>query len=131
MWGILIFSVYRIFRIPAFVYIIAGIIYLAGFIVLCIIMKKQSLIKYTGALILYAFSAYLSLTTLLSLIYEKRLFSILMFTGSLVYMLETLFIIIQRTKPFDITEKTEKFVITIMTECTAALMGAGAILMQI
>ena len=131
MWGMLIFSVYRIYRVPTFVYIIAGIIYLAGFIVLCILVKKQSLVKYTGALILYAFSAYLGLTTLLSLIYEKRLFSVLMFTGSIAYMLETLFIIIQRTRPFDITEKTEKFVITIMTVCTAALMGAGAVLMQI
>lgn len=130
-WLLLIVSVYRIFKVPQWLFIISGVVYFAGFIVICIFIKKQSFAKYASALILYAVSTAFGITTLVSLIYEKRLFAVLMLLGTLVYMFGTVFIIFQKTRPFDITEKVEKLLFTITVVTANALTGAGAILMQV
>ena len=130
-WFLLIASVYRIYRIPQWLFIIAGIVYFAGFIVICIFIKKQTFAKYASALLLYAFSTNLGITALLSIIYEKRLFAVILFLGSLVYMFGTVLIIFQKTRPFAISEKVEKILITITAVAASALMGTGAILMQV
>ena len=131
MWGLLIISVYRIFRVSELVYIIPGVIYLAGFVVICIFIKKQKFLKYCAAFIQYSFSVTFGLTTLICLIYEKRLFGVMMFISSLTFMFGTVLFIFQKTRPFAISEKTEKVLITTTAVVSCALMGTGAILMQI
>lgn len=131
IWLLLIISVYRIFRIPHWVFIIAGIFYFAGFIVICIFIKKQTFFKYASSFILYAFPVLLGVTTLISMIYEKRLFAVIMFISSLVFMFGTVFMIFQNTRPFAIREKAEKFLYTITIVLATALMGTGALLMQV
>ncbi|MBO4532959.1 MAG: hypothetical protein J5726_04590 [Treponema sp.] len=131
IWLLLIVSVYRIYRVPQWIFIISGAVYFAGFVVICIFIKKQSFARYFSAILMYAFSTAFGITTLISLIYEKRLFGVMMFIGSLVYMFGTVLIIFQRNRPFAISEKVEKLLVTITTVCATALMGTGAILMQI
>lgn len=131
LWLLLIISVYRIFKVPQWLFIISGAVYFAGFIVICIFIKKQSFAKYVSAIILYVVSAALGITSLVSLIYEKRLFAVMMFISSLVFMFGTVLTIFQKTRPFAITEKTEKLLITIAVVTANALFGVGAILMQI
>ena len=131
VWIYLILSVYRIYRISQLLFILAGIVYLAGFVVIGIFIKKQSFVKYTTSIVQYLFSVIFGITTLISMIYEKRLFGIIMFIASLVFMFGTVIIIFQKTIPFAISEKTEKLLITLTAVCSNALLGAGAILMQI
>ena len=131
MWISIILSVYRIYRISHLLFIIAGSVYLAGFIVLCIFIKRQTFIKYASVFVQYAFSVIFGFTTLVCLIYEQRLFGIIMFISSLTFMFGTILIIFQKNKPLRINEKTEKFIMTITVISSNALMGAGAILMQI
>ena len=130
-WLLLIISVYRIFNVPQWLFIISGAVYFAGFIVICIFIKKQSFAKYASAIILYVISTALGITSLVSLIYEKRLFALLMFLGTLVFMAGTVLTIFQKTRPFEISEKVEKLLITITVVLANALTGAGAILMQL
>ncbi len=130
-WIYLILSVYRIYRISQLIFIVSGIVYLAGFVVISVFIKKQSFVKYASSIIQYAFSVIFGITTFICMIYEKRLFGIIMFIASLVFMFGTVIIIFQKTRPFAISEKTEKLLITITAICSNALMGAGAILMQI
>ena len=130
-WLLLIISVYRIFNVPQWLFIISGAVYFAGFIVICIFIKKQSFAKYASAIILYVISTALGITSLVSLIYEKRLFALLMLLGTLVFMAGTVLTIFQKTRPFEISEKVEKLLITITVVLANALTGAGAILMQI
>ena len=130
-WIYLILSVYRIYRISQLIFILSGIVYLAGFVVISVFIKKQSFVKYASSIIQYAFSVIFGITTFICMIYEKRLFGIIMFIASLVFMFGTVIIIFQKTRPFAISEKTEKLLITITAICSNALMGAGAILMQI
>ena len=131
LWLLLIISVYRIFKVNQIFFIISGIVYLAGFIVICIFIKKQPASKYTTAILLYAFSTVVGVTTFTSLIYEKRLFGVMMFLSSLVFMFGTVLTIFQKTRPFAISEKTEKLLITITVVAANALFGVGAILMQV
>ena len=131
IWLLLIVSVFRIYRIPQWLFIISGTVYFAGFVVICIFIKKQSFARYFSAILMYLFSTALGITTLVSLIYEKRLFAVLMFISSLVYMFGTVLIIFQKNRPFAISEKTESLLITITVVASSALTGAGAILMQI
>ncbi len=131
IWLLLIVSVYRIFKIPQWLFIISGSVYFAGFIVICFFIKKQSFAKYFSAIVMYAVSTALGITTLISLIYEKRLYAVLMLLGSLVYMFGTVLIIFQKTRPFDMSEKIEKLLITITVVTATALLGTGALLMQI
>lgn len=131
LWLLLIVSVYRIFKVQEWLFIVSGTVYFAGFVVICIFIKKQAFTKYASALILYVVSTAFGMTTLISLVYEKRLFAVLMLLGTLVYMFGTVLIIFQKTRPFNISEKVEKLLITITTVCATALMGTGAILMQI
>lgn len=131
LWQLLIVSVYRIYRVPQWLFIIAGAVYFAGLVVIFIFIKKQSFLKYASGIILYAFSTILGITTLVSLIYEKRLFAVMMFLSSLVFMFGTVLTIFQKTRPFAITEKTEKLLITITVVTANALFGVGALLMQI
>ncbi len=130
-WLWLIASVYRIFKIPDIFYILAAIVFIAGFIVLCVFIKKQTPAKYAAAIIQYFITAVLCTTALISLVYEKRTFGILIFTGSLTLLCHVIFEIFQRTRPFAISEKTEKIIVTLLAVCSNALMGAGAILMQV
>lgn len=130
-WFLLTVSVYRIFRVSQWLFIISGAVYFAGFVVICIFIKKQPFAKYASAFILYAVSTAAGITTLISLIYEKRLFAALMLPGTLVYMFGTILIIFQKTRPFDISEKTEKLLFTITVAAANALIGTGALLMQI
>ena len=131
LWLVLIVSVYRIFKINQLFFIICGIVYFAGFIVICIFIKKQPASKYTTAILLYAFSTVVGVTTFTSLIYEKRLFGVMMFLSSLVFMFGTVLTIFQKTRPFAISEKTEKLLITITVVAANALFGVGAILIQV
>lgn len=131
LWLMLIISVYRIFNVPHWLFIILGAVYFAGFIVICIFIKKQSFAKYASAIILFVVSTAFGMTTLISLIYEKRLFAVLIILGTLVFMAGTVITIFQKTRPFDITQKVEKLLITITVVLANALTGAGAILMQI
>ena len=130
-WLLLIVSVYRIFKVPQWLFIISGAVYFAGFIVICIFIKKQTPVKYAAAITQYLFTAVFGTTALISLVYEKRVFGILIFCGALVNICHVIFEIFQRTRPFAISEKTEKIVITILTTGAQALLGAGAILMQV
>ena len=130
-WFLLIASVYRIYKVPAIFFILAGIVFIAGFVVVCIFIKKQPVAKYLAAIIQYGASAIFCSTTLVSLIYEKRVFAILFFVGSLVTVCHVIFEIFQRTRPFAINEKTEKIFVTLFTVCAQALIGAGAILLQV
>ena len=131
LWLLLIISVYRIFKVNQIFFIISGIVYLAGFIVICIFIKKQPLSKYTAAFLLYAFSTVLGVTAFISLIYEKRLFAVMMFISSLVFMFGTVLTIFQKARPFAISAKTEKLLITITVVAANALCGVGALLMQV
>ena len=131
LWLLLIVSVYRIFKIPQWLFIITGTLYFAGFVVILIFIKKQNFLKYVSSFILYVFSTAIGITTLISLIYEKRLFAVMMLLSSLVFMFGTVLTIFQKTHPFAITEKTEKFLITITVVTANALFGVGALLMQI
>ena len=131
VWLFLVVSVYRIYRVPQMLFIITGIVYFAGFIVMCFFIKKQSLIKYGWAFLLYAVNSFLGITTFICMIYEKRLFGIIMFISSLSFMFGTVLIIFQRTRPFAISEKLEKILITTAVVASSALMGTGAILMQL
>ena len=130
-WFLLIASVYRIYKVPAIFFILAGIVFIAGFVVVCIFIKKQPVAKYLAAIIQYGASAIFCSTTLVSLIYEKRVFAILFFVGSLVTVCHVIFEIFQRTRPFAINEKIEKIFVTLFTVCAQALIGAGAILLQV
>ncbi len=130
-WFLLLSSVYRIYRVPQWLFILTGGLYFAGFIVICFFIKKQSFTKYAASIILYAFSTVLGTTSLLSIIFEKRLFSVMAFLGSLVFMFGTVLMIFQKTRPFAISEKVEKILITITAIASSALMGTGAILMQV
>ena len=131
IWFLLIVSVYRIYKIPDLFFILSGAVFIAGFIVICIFIKKQTPVKYAAAITQYLFTAVFGTTALISLVYEKRVFGILIFCGALVNICHVIFEIFQRTRPFAISEKTEKIVITILTTGAQALLGAGAILMQV
>ena len=131
VWLFLVVSVYRIYRVPQMLFIITGIVYFAGFIVMCFFIKKQSIIKYGWAFLLYAVNSFLGITIFICMIYEKRLFGIIMFISSLSFMFGTVLIIFQRTRPFAISEKLEKILITTAVVASSALMGTGAILMQL
>ena len=131
LWLLLIVSVYRIYKVSNLVFILTGIVFIAGFAVICIFIKLQPLAKYAAAIIQYIFTALLCTTALVCLIYEKRAFAILMFLGSLVSMCNVVFEIFQRTRPFAIREKTERVIITILMVTAQSLMGVGAILMQV
>ena len=128
-WTSLLFSVYRIHKVGQVLFIILGIIYLAGFITICIFIKKQSFAKYLSAIIQYAINSFLSITAFFSLVYERRLFGFIMFIGTLSAMFYTVFQIFQKTRPFDISEKTEKIILTMVTLGTCIFMGTGALLM--
>ena len=130
-WFLLIVSVYRIYKVPVIFFILTGIVFIAGFVVICVFIKKQPTAKYLGAIIQYCASAVFCSTTLVSLIFEKRVFAILLFIGSLVTVCHVVFEIFQRTRPFAINEKTEKVIVTILTIGAQALLGAGAILLQV
>ena len=130
-WFALIVSVYRIYKVPDILFILAVILYTAGFVVICIFIKKQPPLKYAAALIQYLCAAVLCITVFVSLIYEKRVFCILFLCGSLVNMCLVVFETFQRTRPFAISEKTEKIAVTLLAVLTQALFGAGAILLQI
>ena len=130
-WLWLICSVYRIFKISNIIFILAGIVFIAGFIVICVFIKKQSVAKYTAAIIQYFFAAILCTTSLVSLIYEKRAFGILIFLGSLFTVCHVIFEIFQRTRPFAISAKLERIIVTILFVTAQALMGTGALLMQV
>ena len=130
-WIWLICSVYRIFKVSKIIYILAGIVFLAGFIVISIFIKKQSFVKYAAALIQYSFAGVFCTTALISLIYEKRTFGILIFLGSLFSVCHVIFEIFQRTRPFAISSKVERVFVTILFVTSQALLGAGAIFMQI
>lgn len=130
-WFLLIASVYRIFNVPPVFFILTGIVFIAGFLVICIFIKKQALAKYLAAIIHYGISAIFCTSTLVSLIFEKRVFAILFFIGSLVTVCQVVFGIFQRTRPFAINEKTEKIIVTILTISAQSLLGAGAIMMQV
>ena len=131
IWTNLLFSVYRIFKIKEFVYIIIGAVYFAGFVTVCFFIKKQPASKYVAAFFQYFICAFLSLTAFVSIFYERRVFDILMFIGTLCIMCRSIFQIFQITKPFDITPRVEKTIITLLAVAGNAIMGAGAILMQI
>jgi len=131
VWFILISSVYRIFKIPDIFFILSGIVFIAGFVVICVFIKKQNLSKYVTSIIQYAVTAVLCTTALINLVYEKRIFGILIFLGALVTLCHVIFEIFQRTRPFAIGEKTEKVIVTILFVLAQALMGAGAILLQV
>ena len=73
----------------------------------------------------------LGVTAFISLIYEKRLFAVMMFISSLVFMFGTVLTIFQKTRPFAISAKTEKLLITITVVAANALFGVGALLMQV
>ncbi len=130
-WFLLIASVYRIYKVPVIFFILTGIVFIAGFVVICIFIKKQPVAKYLAAIIQYGISAIFCSTTLVSLIFEKRAFAILLFIGSIVSVCHVIFEIFQRTRPFAINEKTEKIIVTILTIGAQSLLGAGAILLQI
>ena len=130
-WLWLICSVYRIFKVSNLIFILSGIFFLAGFIVICVFIKKQSLHKYVAAIIQYSFAAVLCTTSLVSLIYEKRAFGILIFLGSLITVCHVVFEIFQRTRPFAISTKLERIIVTILFVTAQALMGAGAVLFQV
>ena len=130
-WFLLIVSVYRIYKVPAIFFILTGIVFIAGFVVICVFIKKQPASKYLGSIIQYCVSAVFCSTTLVSLIFEKRAFAILLFIGSLVTVCHVIFEIFQRTRPFAINEKTEKIIVTILTIAAQSLLGVGAILLQI
>ena len=131
LWLMLIVSVYRIYRVSEILFVITGAFYLAGFIVICFFIKKQSPAKYAASLIQYFTSALLGTTAIVCMIYEKRLFSVIMFIGTLALMFGTVLMIFQKTRPFAINEKIEKLLITITAVAASALMGTGAILMQV
>ena len=131
VWTMLIVSVYRIYRIPDFVFIITGAVYLAGLIVICIFIKKQKLYKYASALVKYAVASFLSFTSFISLIYEKRLYAGFMFTGSLAALFLCVLMIFQDTRPFAISTKTEKLLFTLSAVAAAVFLGTGALLMQV
>ena len=131
IWFLLIVSVYRIFKIPNIFFILAAIVFIAGFVVMCVFIKKQPLVKYTAAFIQYCFAAIFCTTALICLVYEKRVFGILIFLGTLTNLCNVIFETFQRTRPFNIREKTERVIVTILEVVTQALLGTGAILMQI
>ena len=131
IWTMLIVSVYRIYRIPDFVFIISGAVYLAGLIVICFFIKKQRLYKYASALVKYAAASFLSFTSFISLVYEKRLYAGLMFTGSLATLFLCVLMIFQDTRPFAISAKTEKLIFTLSAVTSAVFLGTGALLMQV
>ena len=131
IWFLLLSSVYRIYKVPQWLFILTGALYLAGFIVICFFIKKQTFTKYAASIIMYAFSTTLGVTSLLSIIYEKRLYAVMMFLGSLVFMAGSLLLIFQKTRPFAISDKTEKILITLTAIASSTLMGVGAILMQV
>ena len=130
-WIWLICSVYRIYKVSDIIYILTGIVFLAGFIVISVFIKKQPFVKYVAALIQYSFAAVFCITSLISLIYEKRAFGILLFLGSLITVCHVIFEIFQRTRPFAISAKLERVIVTILFVTAQALLGTGAILMQI
>ena len=130
-WFLLFVSVYRIFKISNIFFILSAIIFIAGFVVMCVFIKKQSFTKYTAAIIQYTFAAIFCTTALICLIYEKRIFGILIFIGTLINLCNVIFETFQRTRPFNIREKTERVIIITLEVTTQALLGAGAILMQI
>ena len=130
-WLWLIASVYRIHKVSNLLFILAGIVFIAGFVVISIFIKKQKVIKYAAAIFQYTFAAVLCTTSLVCLIYEKRAFGILMFLGSLITVSHVIFEIFQRTRPFDITAKTERIIVTLLFVTAQSLMGVGTILMQV
>ena len=130
-WLRLISSVYRIFRVSNILYILTGIVFIAGFVVISVFIKKQSIQKYAAAIIQYFFASIVCTTSLVSLIYEKRAFGILIFLGSLFTICHVIFEIFQRTRPFAISAKLERIIVTILFVTAQALMGTGAILMQV
>ena len=129
IWYLLIVSVYRIYRIPDLFFILSGIVFIAGFIVICVFIKKQTPVKYASALILYFLTAVFVTTALISLVYEKRLFGILIFCASLINLFYAVFEIFQSTRPFALSRKNEKLLITIISVSASALMGSGALMM--
>lgn len=130
-WLLLISSVYRIYKVSPLLFILTGIVFIAGFVVTCVFIKQQPLYKYAAAIIQYFFTAVLSVTAFVCLLYEKRAFAVLIFTASLVIMCHVIFETFQRTRPFAINEKTERIFTTILSVTSQALIGVGAILMQI
>lgn len=130
-WLLLISSVYRIYKVSPLLFILTGIVFIAGFVVTCVFIKQQPLYKYAAAIIQYFFTAVLSVTAFVCLLYEKRAFAVLIFTASLVIMCHVIFETFQRTRPFAINEKTERIFTTILSVTAQALIGVGAILMQI
>lgn len=130
-WFLLIISIYRIYNVSELFFIFGGIVFIAGFVVICVFIKKQTVAKYAAAFIQYFFAAVLCTTALICLVYEKRLFDILFFCGTLTMLCHVIFEIFQRTKPFDISRKTEKIIVTILFVTGQTLMGTAAVLMQI
>jgi len=128
-WSSLLFSVYRIHKVHQLVFIVIGIVYLAGFITICIFIKKQKFTSYLSAILQYAINSFLSITTFISLIYEKRLFGLFIFIGSLCAMFYSVFQIFQKTRPFDLSYRKEKIILTMTTLATCLFMGTGALLM--
>ena len=109
----------------------SAIVFAAGFIVMVVFIKKQPPVKYAAAFTQYIIAAVYCTTALISLIYETRVFGILIFCGSLVNLCYVIFDTFQRTRPFAISEKIERIIMTVLACSAQALIGAGAILMQV
>lgn len=128
-WESLCLPIFRIARISDFTIILSSAIFLIAFILICILLGKQKFSTGCSVLILISPTVFFLFTATISLIYEKRIFNILLVSGAVISLAEALFFIFQKLKPFNINRRTENLINSIFVISSQALIGSSAIMM--
>ena len=81
-WCVLYEPIFRIHTVPAWLWIICSIIYIAAIITCCVLSGKQPLLFYFLFAAAFAVVAFLHFCTLMFLCYERTVASILLFAGA-------------------------------------------------
>lgn len=128
-WALLLLAVVKIYSISKLFLYLSNFIYFALFVSFCIYIGRKPFKHYIGIFIGFVPAALLNLTAIISIIKEQRLFSYVYFIGTILLLCEYLFCVLQKTKPFSITDKKGSLINTIFFTSSQIFIFLGAILM--
>ena len=128
-WLELFISTFFIYRPAQWLNILATSIYSILLIFTFIISGKNKLHTYFGTLIGYVIVISLHYSAIVTLIYGKRDYSILLTIGASVLLLSYIFYIKQSTKPLKLPERFSMLIRTILIAGAEALITTSTILM--
>lgn len=95
-WLTLFGTIIFFYHIPQFLTVISIIVYLSIFLICLIFIRKQKLLSITFAFITYTTAVIMHYCGFITLIYEKNLYSSLLFTGATVFFGYMIFMILDR-----------------------------------